>query len=178
MLLCALLPVAVQAGEKMVPHGVKEKVSRKFVEGSPSPEVLRSLVRKMNKRFSKRGISLKGGYGFTMETAWVLPDGRDEDDVLDCIPGYECYETIESHTGPDGRRYIIRPGLIDYKDTTYSVNIWFDVTKNQDYRKSKFFRRGGPGGAFYGAACDGWGGGAGRGRTGMMPPTWWRRRPV
>ena len=136
----ALLSGTVQAGEMMVTHGVKESASRKFVKGNPSPEVLRSLVRKMNKSFSKRGFSLKGGYGFTMETACVLPSGMDEDDVLDCIPGYECYETIEFHTSPDGRRYFIRPGLIDYRDTTYAVSIWFGVTSNRDYRKSRFFR--------------------------------------
>lgn len=140
ILLCTVLPGVVQAGERMVTYGVKEEVSRKFVKGNPSPEVLRSLVRKMNKSFSKRGFSLKGGYGFTMETAWVLPTGMDEDDVLDCIPGYECYETIEFHTSPDGRRYVIRPGLIDHRDTTYAVSIWFDVTSNRDYRKSRFFR--------------------------------------
>ena len=140
ILLCTVLPGFVQAGEMMVTYGVKEEASRKFVKGNPSPEVLRSLVRKMNKRLAKRGISLKGGYGFTMETAWVLPSGMDEDDVLDCIPGYEYYETIEFHTSPDGRRYVIRPGLIDYRDTTYDVSIWFDVTSNRDYRKSKFFR--------------------------------------
>ena len=140
ILFVSLLPGVVQNGESMALYGVKVEKVRKFVEGNPSPKVLRSLVRKMNQRLSKRGLSLKGGYGFSMETAWVLPAGMDEDDVLDCIPGYVCYETIESHASPDGRRYIIRPGLIDYKDTTYSVNIWFDVTNNRDYRKSTFFR--------------------------------------
>jgi hypothetical protein len=140
ILFVSLLPGVVQDGESMALYGVKVEKARKFVKGNPSPKVLRSLVRKMNKRLAKRGISLKGGYGFTMETAWMLPTGMNDDDVLDCIPGYACYETIESHASPDGRRYIIRPGLIDYKDTTYSVNIWFDVTNNRDYRKSTFFR--------------------------------------
>ncbi len=138
-LLAILLPGVAPAGGTMSLYGVKEEKDRKFVKGNPSPEVLRSMVRKMNKRLAKRGISLKGGYGFTMETAWMLPTGMNDYDVLDCIPGYACYETVESHVSPDGRRYIIRPGLIDYKDKTYSVNIWFDVTNNRDYRKSTFF---------------------------------------
>ena len=92
------------------------------------------------KNIKAKGWNLQGGPGFTKETAWLLPSNMDEDDILDCLPGYECYECIEFHLDDDGTPYVLRPGLVEYKTKKgikyYEVTIWFNVSKNKEYAKS------------------------------------------
>ena len=104
------------------------------------PEKLeKNLSSKFIKNIKAKGWNLQGGPGFTKETAWVLPDNMDEDDILDCLPGYECYECIEYHVDADGTPYVIRPGVIERKIkkcmNIYEVNIWFNVSQNQKLAK-------------------------------------------
>ena len=99
----------------------------------------KNLSPKFIKNIKAKGWNLQGGPGFTKETAWVLPDNMDEDDILDCLPGYECYECIEYHVDADGTPYVIRPGIIERKIkkcmNIYEVNIWFNVSQNQKLAK-------------------------------------------
>ena len=106
-----------------------------------------SLPEKLEKHLSKKflnnvktkGLNLQGGPGFSKETAWELTDKTNDDDVLDCLPGYECYESIEFHVDDDGTPYVIRPGLIEHKTKKgtkyYDVTIWFNVSKIKEYAK-------------------------------------------
>ena len=107
-----------------------------------------SLPEKLEKHLSKKflnnvktkGLNLQGGPGFSKETAWELTDKTNDDDVLDCLPGYECYECIEFHVDDDGTPYVLRPGLVEHKTKKgikyYEVTIWFNVSKNKEYVKS------------------------------------------
>ena len=91
------------------------------------------------KNIKAKGWNLQGGPGFTKETAWMLPSNMDDDDILNCLPGYECYECIEYHVDADGTPYVIRPGIIESKINKcmniYEVNIWFNVSQNQKLAK-------------------------------------------
>ena len=105
------------------------------------PEKLeKNLSKKFLNNVQSKGWNLQGGPGFTKETAWELTDKTNDDDVLDCLPGYECYESIEFHVDDDGTPYVLRPGLVEHKIKKgikyYEVTIWFNVSKNKEYVKS------------------------------------------
>ena len=119
-----------------------------IIETAQAKLKAKSLPEKLEKRLSKKflnnvkakGLNLQGGPGFSKETAWELTDKtNDDDDVLDCLPGYDCYECIEFHEDDDGTPYVIRPGLIEHKTKKgikyYEVNIWFNVSQNQKLAK-------------------------------------------
>ncbi len=105
------------------------------------PEKLeKNLSTKFLNNVKAKGLNLQGGPGFSKETAWELTDKTNDDDVLDCLPGYECYECIEFHLDDDGTPYVLRPGLIEHKTKKgikyYDVTIWFNVSKDKEYAKS------------------------------------------
>ena len=119
-----------------------------IIETAQAKLKAKSLPEKLEKRLSKKflnnvkakGLNLQGGPGFSKETAWELTDKtNDDDDVLDCLPGYDCYECIEFHEDDDGTPYVIRPGLIEHKTKKgikyYEVTIWFNVSQNQKLAK-------------------------------------------
>ena len=101
-----------------------------------------SIIKKFRRKLKKAGFILEGGPGFTKETAWILPENVNEDDILDCLPGYECYESLEYHQDADGTPYLLRPGDIEIRNKKsekfYDVTIWFNVSQHTRHsRKCK-----------------------------------------
>lgn len=102
------------------------------------------IIKKFRKNLIKAGLKFEGGPGFTKETAWILPENVDESDILDCLPGYECYETLEYHQDANGTPYLLRPGVIEIRNKKskrfYDVTIWFNISQHSRHsRKCKKF---------------------------------------
>ena len=107
-----------------------------------SPKMQTSIIKKFRRKLKKAGFILEGGPGFTKETAWILPENVNENDILDCLPGYACYESLEYHQDANGTPYLLRPGDIEIRNKKskkfYKVTIWFNVSQHTRHsRKCK-----------------------------------------
>lgn len=125
------------------PQSLNEQSSLDTDDANDMPPKMQTrIIKKFRKKLIKAGFILEGGPGFTKETAWSLPENEDESDILDWLPGYECYETREYHQDANGTPYLLRPGVIEIRNKKskrfYDVTIWFNVSAHTRHsRKCK-----------------------------------------
>ena len=119
--------------------GAEEEISAE----TPSVELLEEIGREFSKAVAEKGLAVSGGPGLTMGTAWVMTSGTADDvhlqyDILSCLPNWKSEYQYFTIGEQEGRVYDAQAGHITYKDKTYALTIYFDISKYWDNRRAEY----------------------------------------
>ena len=101
---------------------------------TPSDEIKEEIGREFSKAVAEKGITVSGGPGLSPETAWIMDSGTADDihlqyDILDCLPTWESEFQCNMGNNRGDLAYDAHIGHITYKDKTYELTIFFDISK-------------------------------------------------
>lgn len=119
--------------------GAEEEISAE----TPSVELLEEIGREFSKAVAEKGLAVSGGPGLTMGTAWVMTSGTADDvhlqyDILSCLPNWKSEYQYFTIGEQEGCVYDAQAGHITYKDKTYALTIYFDISKYWDNRRAEY----------------------------------------
>lgn len=119
--------------------GTEEEISAE----TPSVELLEEIGREFSKAVAEKGLAVSGGPGLTMGTAWVMTSGTADDvhlqyDILSCLPNWKSEYQYFTIGEQEGCVYDAQAGHITYKDKTYALTIYFDISKYWDNRRAEY----------------------------------------
>lgn len=110
---------------------------------TPSVELLEEIGREFSKAVAEKGLAVSGGPGLTMGTAWVMTSGTADDvhlqyDILSCLPNWKSEYQYFTIGEQENCVYDAQAGHITYKDKTYALTIYFDLSKYWDNRRAEY----------------------------------------
>lgn len=110
---------------------------------TPSDEIKEEIGREFSKAVAEKGLAVSGGPGLTMGTAWVMTSGTADDvhlqyDILSCLPNWKSEYQYFTIGEQEGCVYDAQAGHITYKDKTYALTIYFDISKYWDNRRAEY----------------------------------------
>ena len=110
---------------------------------TPSVELLEEIGREFSKAVAEKGLAVSGGPGLTMGTAWVMTSGTADDvhlqyDILSCLPNWKSEYQYFTIGEQEDCVYDAQAGHITYKDKTYALTIYFDISKYWDNRRAEY----------------------------------------
>ena len=110
---------------------------------TPSVELLEEIGREFSKAVAEKGLAVSGGPGLTMGTAWVMTSGTADDvhlqyDILSCLPNWKSEYQYFAIGEQENCVYDAQAGHITYKDKTYALTIYFDISKYWDNQRAEY----------------------------------------
>lgn len=110
---------------------------------TPSVELLEEIGREFSKAVAEKGLAVSGGPGLTMGTAWVMTSGTADDvhlqyDILSCLPNWKSEYQYFTIGEQEDCVYDAQAGHITYKDKTYALTIYFDISKYWTNQRAEY----------------------------------------
>ncbi len=110
---------------------------------TPSVELLEEIGREFSKAVAEKGLAVSGGPGLTTGTAWVMTSGTADDvhlqyDILSCLPNWKSEYQYFTIGEQENCVYDAQAGHITYKDKTYALTIYFDISKYWTNRRAEY----------------------------------------
>lgn len=110
---------------------------------SLSDEIKEEIGREFSKAVAEKGITVSGGPGLSPETAWIMDSGTADDihlqyDILSCLPNWKSEYQYFTIGEQEGCVYNAQAGHITYKDKTYALTIYFDISKYWDNQRAEY----------------------------------------